>query len=54
MNPRAIIILVVLVPVYRDPPSSSSFRSAPVTIDTTCEPIPEPATNVVPLRRVAA
>lgn len=53
MNPRAIIILVVLVPVYRDPPSNS-FRAAPVTIDTTCEPLPEPTSNVVPFRKVAA
>jgi hypothetical protein len=56
VNPRAIIILVVLVPVYRDPPSST-FPSAPV-IDTTGESVdeqaPAAASNVVPFRRVAA
>lgn len=55
MNPRAIIVLVVLVPVYRDPtPSSGSFRAAPVTFDTTSEPVPSEPSNVVPLRKAAA
>lgn len=50
---RPIIILVVLIPVYRDPPSNGAFRAAPVVRDTTGETVSE-TTNVVPFRKAAA
>ncbi len=59
MNPRAIIVLVVLVPVYRDPPSST-FPAAPAiettgeTVEETTRPATRPLAKVVPIRRVAA
>lgn len=53
MNPQVpfIVFVVVLVPVYRDPPSSSTFRAAPA-IDTTGEEVP--VAKVIPLRRSVA
>lgn len=52
MKPHAFIVLVVLVPVYRDPPSST-FPAAPA-IDTTGETVEEtvrPLAKVVPFVR---
>jgi hypothetical protein len=52
VKPHAFIVLVVLVPVYRDPPSST-YPAAPA-IDTTGETLDEttrPLAKVIPLAR---